>query len=67
MRAGSKLTEHDLRLESGKRGSDAEMDALAEGDVALGCWPIEAERPGVVEAYWVATQRWVDGSVGRQR
>jgi hypothetical protein len=61
------LTEHNRRLQSGKRGFDAEMDTRAEGDVALGCWPIEAVPARIVEVYWVATQGCVDGSFGRQR
>jgi hypothetical protein len=48
------LTQHEAGFQSSKRGSDAEVDALAESDVSLDHWAVESELTSVVEVQRVA-------------
>ena len=65
-RAFQQLTEHDPRLQAGKRRTNAEMDAFTEGDVALGRWAVEPELRRVVEVQsgrdWPHPRAAVDAS-----
>ena len=47
--ARKKFADHDPGLQTGQRGTDAEVRALAEADVALGVSTIKPKFVGVLE------------------
>jgi hypothetical protein len=55
--AFKELTDPDLGFQPGERGSDAEVRALAEGDVALTAGTVQSELVGVIEVRWIAIGR----------